>query len=69
MAKYAAKGEPFLKLIVINFKYCIDHHGNNNNTRNALQGAMLCCVDKHDYIPQEMVYLLFNLLLVSNTFI
>ena len=50
------------------FIFCIDHHGNNNNTCKTLQGTMLCCADKHDYSNQEMVYLLLNLLLMSNTY-
>ena len=53
------------KHISPNFNSSIDHHGNNNNTCNTLQGTVLCCVDKHNYSTQEIVYLLLNLLLMS----
>ena len=68
MTKYAAKGKLSSNLIIINFESCINHHGNNNTTYKALRGAMLCCVDKHDYSTQETAYLLLHLLLVSCTY-
>ena len=68
MAKYVAEGELSSNLIIINFESCINHHGNNNTIYKALQGAMLCCVDKHDYSTQKTTYLLLHLLLVSCTY-
>ena len=55
MAKYAAKDEPYSNVILPIFKSCIDHHGNNNNTYKALQGVILCCVDKHEEYSRNSI--------------